>query len=249
MNRMPREDVPVNQDHGAATAHVLFPVALRSAWLGAALLAAAVFGGTGWPSPLVAQAPDELEGSRPGGWEVLTDELGADTTAITFVAMEPGFHLTTGPAALFYDRGNTARGTYRAEASIHLFAPEGDVGGFGLFVGGDDLDGSYQTYTALLLRASGEFSVVRQLSFTSSETLLDWTDHEAVLGWADRSTDAQTVENALAIEVGEDEMVFFVNGREVGRTPRTSQGAEGIAGLRVEDGVNLHITGFGIEPL
>lgn len=185
-------------------------------------------------------------GARPGGWEVLTDELGADTTTLTFVDMEPGFHLTTGPAALFYDPDVTARGAYRAEANVHLFEPA-ENGAFGLFVGGGDLDGSYQTYTALLLRPSGELSVVRRLSFTSSETLVDWTAHEAVRGWEERTEDGATVENSLAVETGEGEMVFFVNGREVARVPRASQGADGIVGIRAEEDVDIHVTGFGVE--
>ncbi|MFW6200278.1 MAG: hypothetical protein ACOC8K_06890 [Gemmatimonadota bacterium] len=201
------------------------------------------------PTPLAAQAPDDIEGSPPAGWEILTDDVGADTDAIAFAAMEPGFHLTTGPAALFYDPGNTARGSYRAHANIHLFAPEDPGAPFGLFVGGSDLDGSYQTYTALLLRASGEFSVLRRLSFTSSETLVEWTSHDGVRGWARRDEGAQTVENSLSIEVRDGEMTFFVNDEEVARVPRTDQGGEGVAGLRVEEGVNLHVTDFEVEPL
>lgn len=194
--------------------------------------------------PLHAQ---DAGGARPDGWAVLTDEFGADTTAITFVTMEPGFHLATGPAALFYDPEVTARGAYRAEANVHLFEPEGS-GAFGLFVGGSDLDGSYQTYTALLLRPSGELSVVRRLSFTSSETLVDWTGHEAVRGWGDRSGGAASVENALAVETtGDGEMVFSVNGQEVARVPRTSQGADGIVGIRAQEDVEIHVTGFGVE--
>lgn len=208
-------------------------------------LSAALSGASG----LAAQAPGDVEGSPPAGWEILTDDVGADTDAIAFVAMEPGFHLTTGPAALFYDPGNVARGSYRARANIHLFEPEGGEGApFGIFVGGSDLDGSYQTYTALLLRASGEFSVLRRLSFTSSETLVDWTSHEAVRGWSARGEGDRTVENSLTVEVGEGELIFYVNGEEVARTPRTSQGADGIAGLRVEEGVNLHVTEFEVEP-
>lgn len=203
-----------------------------------ALSSILVLTGTG---SLLAQ---DAGGPRPDGWEILTDELGADTTAITFAAMDPGFHITTGSAALFYDPGVTAAGTYRAEANLHLFEPQGGEAAYGLFVGGSDLDGSYQTYTALLLRPSGELSVVRRLSFTSSETLVDWTAHEAVKGWGDRLDGAASVENAVAIEVGDAEMIFLVNDQEVARTPRTSQGAEGIVGIRAEDGANIHVTGF-----
>ena len=200
-------------------------------------------------APLVASESLHAQdpgGARPDGWEILTDELGADTTAVTFVSMEPGFHLTTGPAAIFYDPSVTARGAYRAEANVHLFEPEG-AGAFGLFVGGSDLDGSYQTYTALLLRPSGELSVVRRLSFTSSETLVGWTAHEAVRGWQDRPEGEASVENALAVETGDGEMAFYVNGEEVARVPRTSQGADGIVGIRAEENVDIHVTGFGVE--
>lgn len=187
--------------------------------------------------------------TRPGGWQILTDRIGADTTEIYFARMEPGFHVTTGPAALFYDPDTAPSGTFRVEATAHLFDPGGRNEAYGIFVGGDDLLGSYQRYTYFLVRRSGEFLIKRRVSATSTETLVDWTSHPAVVGWEGGDDGSESVRNSLAVEAGEDELVFFVNGEEVERLPRGDLPVSGVAGVRVNHALDLHFSEFVVGPL
>lgn len=214
------------------------------------LLAFALLLLSGHPAPVAAQqTPEEKKAqhrSRPAGWEILTDRVAADTAEIYFASMEPGFHITTGPAAIFYHPDSTAAGTYRVEATTHLFDPGERNEAYGIFVGGEDLLGSYQRYTYFLVRKSGEYLVKQRVSSTSTETLVDWTAHPAVRGWDDRESESGPVENALALQVRPDELVFEVNGREVERIPRRSLPVSGVAGVRVNHALDLHYSRFEI---
>ena len=46
----------------------------------------------------------------------------------------------------------------------------------------------------------------------------------------------------LAVDVGPSEVVFLVNGQTVATLPRDGLDTDGIAGLRVNHRLNLHVT-------
>ena len=70
--------------------------------------------------PLSAQ---DLE--RPDGWKVRFDRAGSTESELgMFVAMPPGWHITTGPAGIFWDPALSATGNFRAEMEVFLFDPE-----------------------------------------------------------------------------------------------------------------------------
>lgn len=197
------------------------------------------------PEALFAQdAPDG--GPAPDGWRIVTDRVSADASDVDFVRMEPGFHVTTGPAALLFHPDSTAEGRYRVEATVHLFGAEEQDAGFGIFVGGDDLEGAYQRYVSFLLRPSGEFLVRHQDSPTSWADLAGWASSPAVRTLDDREAGEASIANELAVDVTPDELVFRVNGTEVHRAPWRGLAVEGVAGVRVGDGVDLHYSGFAV---
>lgn len=201
-------------------------------------------------APLEAQAPGEVDSAahqtRPDGWRIVTDQVEADTSEIYFATMEPGFHVTSGPAAIYYHPDSTATAPFRAEVETHLFDPGGRNEAFGIFFGGSDLTGSYQAYTYFLVRRSGEFLVKRRMG-TSTETLEGWTAHPAVVGWDEREQGAESVRNVLGVEATADGLIFSVNGSEVTRLDRSSQLAvDGIVGVRINHALNVHVSGLRI---
>lgn len=202
------------------------------------------------PASAAAQATPAPagDGDRPEGWRILTDDVSADTAEIDFAAMPPGFHVTTGPAAIFYHPDSTATGTFRVEAEIHLFDPGRLQEAYGIFFGGRDLESSYQAYTYFLIRRTGEYLVKRRLSATSTETVVDWTAHPAIVGWEDRERGSETAGNVLAVEARDDGLVFLVNGEEVDRVPRSGLDVDGVAGVRVNHRLNVHVGRFEILP-
>ena len=181
------------------------------------------------------------EGKLPTGWKIRHDNAhaahGAGADTIAFVQMTPGFHLTTGPAAIFYHPDSSASGNYTLESQIFIFPTKGrDREGYGVFLGGRDLEGAAQRYTYFLLRNDGKF-IVKQRDGEKTSTLVDWTDLPAIK----KATEKDAMPNQLRIVVGASSVTFSVNGVEATSIPRSRVSADGVFGLRFNHAVNAHV--------
>lgn len=209
--------------------------------------------------PAIAQQPDPQNPvpenmAVPAEWEVRLDNPDDDITIgddaesadIFFVNMKPGWHITTGPRAIFWHPASSAEGSYRAHTKIHLFDPKGRNEAFGLFFGGENLKEDNQTYTYFLLRNSGEYLIKKRIG-SETEIVKDWTKTGAMVQYTD--TTENSVPNTLSVEVGDNQVSFFVNGEQVETLPNDQIDTEGFVGLRVNHRLNLHIEDFGVEEL
>jgi hypothetical protein len=184
---------------------------------------------------------------RPDGWLTRFDREGMSEADIeSFVEMPPGWHVTTGPAGIFWHPQNVATGNFRAEMEVFLFDPEGRREAFGMILGGSDLEGPGQDYTYFLLRDGGEY-IIKRREGTEAPTVRPWTSDEAILGYADRGDEA-TARNVLAVEASTNEVRFYVNDAEVARVPRREVGVDGIFGFRANHQLNLHISRLDVTP-
>ena len=210
------------------------------------------------PAVALAQPdPQNPEGENlatPPTWTVRLDRpnpdvvIGADAESadIFFVNMTPGWHVTTGPAAIFYHGESMAHGDYRLEATIHLFDPGERREAYGVFMGGQNLDADDISYDYFLLRNTGEFLVKRR---TGAETSLiqDWTAHESIKTYGEGSESSE--KNQLTVEVSGDMVTFSVNGAEVANMPRSEVNTEGMVGLRINHALNVHISDLSVTAL
>lgn len=185
--------------------------------------------------------------SWPEGWNVRADRAGANLAEISFETMAPGHHVTTGPAAIFWREGDEAAGRYQVEFDAYLFDPEGRREAYGVFVGGRDLTGAGQSYTYFLIRDGGQF-LVKERDGAETPTLVGWTSHPAILGWADRGEGEATVLNRLRVEADDDEIRLYANDTHLTSISREGRG-EGIAGMRVNHGLDLHVARLAVLPL
>ncbi len=202
-------------------------------------------------SPIAAQAAAEKpaqplaqrsanEGKRPIGWKARADgggDMHGGKDTLSFVQMTPGFHVTTGPASIMWSPDSTASGEYTVEGSIFLFPTNGrDQEGYGIFIGGKDLDGATQQYTYFLLRNDGKFLIKRRNGAQTS-VLKDWTALPAIK----LQSGADAMKNDLRVAVGAQSVVFSVNGAEAVTLPRSQVAPDGIFGLRINHAVNSHV--------
>ena len=193
-------------------------------------------------SPALAGAQEDApELEFPEGWEVRFDRDDGRMEDLYMVAMPPGIHITTGPALIAYHPDSTAAGDFRIESETYLFDPKGRREAFGLFVGGTDLDGPGRAYTYFLLREGGEFLVKRRMG-EETEVVQDWTAHAAIASFAGRPEGKETARNVLALEAAGDELRFHVNGEQAWTGARDGLATDGVFGLRVNHGLNLHVT-------
>lgn len=194
-----------------------------------------------------AGAQAGVEGERPAGWELRLDHPDRGSAEdVRLTTMSPGWHVTTGPAAILYDASNTASAPYRVEAELHLFDPGERREGYGIFIGGQDLQGNAQAYTYFLLRQDGRYLIKRRAG-TETPTVTDWTEEPAINAWAEREEGESSVANTLTLDVGTDEVVFSVNGTEVARVPAADVDTDGTAGLRINHSLDVHVQRFEVQ--
>lgn len=176
--------------------------------------------------------PPEWRWSLDAPARLVTEQAVPDS-AWRFVAMPPGWHVTTGPGAFLYDPAHTADGVFTLTSTLYLF-PDPSESGYGLFLGAESYDGERPLGLSFLLRRDGAATVTRTDS-TGTETVVPWTTVPAA-----RPHTGGVVENRLAVAAGPDRIAFRVNDDTVAVLPRTSYAVDGGFGFRVGSGVNLH---------
>lgn len=191
-----------------------------------------------------APAQQQPRPERPATWKVRFDRPGTPDTAISYVTMPPGWHVTTGQAAILYDPAWTAQGSFRVEAETHLFTGDQSEG-FGIFFGGQHLEDAQRTYTYFLIRKDGAY-LIKQRQGGGTATLAGWMPNPAIVKHPGGDTN---VTNVLAVEVGADSVRFLVNGQAVTALPREQVGScDGTVGLRVNHHLSVHVTRLDISP-
>lgn len=182
-------------------------------------------------------------GVFPAGWSGRPD-MGSKLADIKLETMPPGWHLTTAASGILYRSADQARGNYTVSAKLHLF-PEGagHREAFGIFIGGSGLDGAAQRYTYFLIRGDGTWKVKRRNGGAATDVTTGWTGNAAILPG---KTDGP-VANVLSVVAGKDNVSFQVNGQEVYSAPRGSVDTDGIAGLRINHNLSVHVESFEVK--
>lgn len=201
--------------------------------------------------PLAAQAPE--------GWQLRVDRStnAADPDDVPEVEVKTaagGLQINTGPAAVAWNPGNTASGTYILDARFTLLAPSDHVNYYGLVFGGRDMEGPDQNYLYFLVAQNGTFIVKHRAGDGVTHDIAPRTPHDAVV---EPDASGKSV-NQLQVRVGEDETDFLVNGTVVytlgsiiqarlnmPEMPGMRSSTDGIWGVRV----NHRIPGVVVEAL
>ena len=203
--------------------------------------------------PVLIAAPETQDPDRKvaGGGITAPGWVGAaDKGAITdskFEAMGNDFHLTIGPAALYWTPKNTATGNYTVSATFKELKP--GMGGHphpvGLFIGGANLDtpkksAFYCTVNsagAVLVRGFNEGTV-----FTLTTGRGGAQPNDAV---AKPAADG-TVTNTVAWTVKDGTADCSVNGKSVGSFTKDQIkiATDGLYGIRVSHNMEVMVSGL-----
>jgi len=155
----------------------------------------------GWTGRIDPQA-------AKGGRKITDDKV---------VSMGPGFHVTSGPAAVYWNPANTASGNYTVSASFSQTKAATHPEAYGVFLGGRDLESPNQSYLYFLVRQDGKYLINHRANDSTVHKMVDWTANSAV-----KAIDADgKATNALSIAVLPDKLRFMVNGVEVTTLPRS----------------------------
>lgn len=171
----------------------------------------------------------------PSGFTAITDDTTAQITNARYLTKAGNWDVTTGPAHIVFAARDTARGAYTASASFTQLEAPRHPEGYGVFVGGRDLESRNRAYTYFLVRGNGEFLVKRRDGAKVTDVLA-WRSNPAVPK-ADSSGKATY---RLAIRVDADSVHFLVNDQQVAALKAGTVETDGVAGLRINH--NLHVT-------
>ncbi len=204
---------------------------------------------TGVLAAAAVVAAVSLAAQTPAGWKQRIDRStnASDPDAagaVKFVTMGSGFHATNPQAAVYWNPANTATGNYTVKGTFVLQKPSGHVNFYGLVFGGAGLDGANQTYVYFLVAQDGTFLVKHRAGDAAVHDVVVKTPSNAV-----KKPDASGKSmNALEVRVLADKIDYVVNGTVVTSTPKTGMTAktDGIAGIRVNHVLEVHIDGFGV---
>ena len=199
-------------------------------------------------APALAQNPSDPDkvvqggGTLPAGWSARADR-NAPMTNVKFETMgATGLHVTTGPAVILWRAADQGAASFHVEGTFTQTKAPTHAEAYGLIVGGKDLSGDGQTYTYFIVRQDGKF-MIRQRVGPGTKDVMPWTDNAAIV----KADSAGKATNTLEILVGKDKVTFSVNGKEVHAMPAAAGGMDGVAGLRVNHNLDVHIEKFGVH--
>lgn len=200
---------------------------------------------------LIAASAVPVAAQVHSAWKVRVD--GSQTasapdaaTSLKFTSTGKSFHVSGGPGALFFDAAHTVKGVYAVEATFTLTKPSDKPTQYGLFFGGTDIDGANPRFVYFTIAQDGTFQLRHRAGGEINE--IDKSLHFAI-----RKPDASGKStNHLEVQVAPTAVSYLINGAVVHATPtRAGTGsytegekAHGIAGVRIDDQVDLQVDGF-----
>jgi len=198
---------------------------------------------------IVSSAPlPAFQLQTPADWKWRTDtpttvrdsdkDLSADQWF--YVAMPPGWHITTKPGVVVYHPGHAGTAQFRLQSQAFLF-PGTSQEEYGIFIGGRDLDqgSAAPAYTAFVARRDGRIAVLKREG-SATTALIDWRINDGAVA----HTGDGTATNIFKVDVLAAEVVFSMNDTEVARVPRAQVTTDGVFGLRAGADMNLHVSTF-----
>jgi hypothetical protein len=193
-----------------------------------------------------AKTGDHVEGGGviPAGWTARSDKK-AGIANVKVVPMGKGIHVTLGPAIILYRDKTGDSGPFHTLATFTQTKAPKHPEGYGLFFGGQALDGAGRKYTYFLVRGDGTYLVKRRDGDKTTEVTQGWVASPAV-----HKVDAKGVAtNLLEIDAKRDpsKVVFLVNSEPVYTLDAKATEINGMVGIRANHHLDLHIDGFDVH--
>jgi hypothetical protein len=192
-----------------------------------------------------APAPNATKatGTLPDGWKARPDDPAAKPDSLHVSAEKDSLTFASGPAAIYYKPDAKAEKGYTVSATFSQLKPTPQPQPYGLFVGGADLDKDTARYTALLIRADGQYQI-STWSGGKATVVVAWTRAAAMADPKGVKTS-----NTLMIRALDSTVHFLIGERDVHQMPRAKAGADGIAGIRIGSGLNVQVDRFDVKKL
>ncbi|MGH7523876.1 MAG: hypothetical protein ACREK8_06190 [Gemmatimonadales bacterium] len=204
-------------------------------------------------APLVAQGAVMGSGKLPPGWMMRFDTRGNQPmpapTSVSFVTMGEGLHVTSGPAAIYYNTKDVGHGIYQVSATFKQ-SKSMQHEAFGIFIGGSNLQDSTQNYLYFVIKPFDGSMLISHRNGRMNTAIVPETPAtpEPAIN-RDSPTDGSAT-NTLLIHVAKDTVHFLINGKLVkalAKTQLAGASTDGQAGLRINHHIDMHIDGWALK--
>ncbi|MGQ0560903.1 MAG: hypothetical protein ACT443_03405 [Gemmatimonadota bacterium] len=192
----------------------------------------------------LAQEKAAAAPTLPAGWQARFDRANADPAKVSFAAMGTGLHATSGPAAIYWMPEHNLSGQYRISATFTQMKAPTHPEAYGIFIGGKNLDTANQEYGYLIVRGDGKYAIKHRAG-AEVHTITDWTELPAL----EKQDESGKATNTVTFEVAGGFVKALVNGAEVKRWEEAYWSGTGLAGLRVNHNLDVHISDFKVTPI
>lgn len=191
------------------------------------------------PDVASAQGNDPM----PAGWSMRLDKPTASKATLRFVTMGPGLHVTSGPAAIYWNAVNTMSGPFTAEVTFTQTKAPTHAEAFGIIWAGKNLDAENQDYMYFIVRGDGKY-MIKHRAGTVTHEIAPWTEHAGVA----KQNAAGSAKTTLKVEATATGTKLYANGELVTELPLSGMTAStnGIVGLRVNHNLDVHVSGFSV---
>ena len=210
-------------------------------------------------SPVLAQAAQQAKESDPTktvaggisvpGWKGRIDPQaaarGLKLADAKFARAGKDIHITSGPAAIYYNPKDAVKGEYTVSATFTQTKAPSHPEAYGLFVGGSKLEDSTQSYVYFLTRGDGKY-LINHRAGNDIHKIVDWTDTDATV----KQDAAGKSTNTLAIRATKDSVTFLANNKPVRTFTKAEMhgfSAEGQTGIRVNHNLDVHVANFAVK--
>jgi hypothetical protein len=159
--------------------------------------------------------------------------------------MGPGYHVTSGPAAIYWNPKTVTSGPFVASTTITQTKKPTHPEAYGIFFMGKDLDTPSQNYAYFLVRGDGKY-LVNHRAGAEIHKIIPWTESAAVNkeDASGKSTNKLTVDASKA-----DSVRLLVNDKQIAAISMSHLGkTDGLVGLRVNHNLDVHIGGLTVTP-
>ena len=193
---------------------------------------------------LLALVTVPIAAQGPAGWKVRPD--GGNTT-LSVMPTEKGFQLAGGPG-IFFNPANTVKPIYCVRAVFTQLKAPAKPTYYGLFFGGNEMDGTAPEYVYFAIAQDGSFIIRHRAGAQVDE--MDKSLHYAIK----KPDAAGKAVNTLEVQVAPTAVSYLVNGAVVDATPTrgaiagnsftVAEKIGGIVGVRVDDPIDVQVDGF-----
>jgi hypothetical protein len=181
-------------------------------------------------NPALVAKTGPNEGKWSIGYKVRLDNPKAADTVVV-IDRGAGQYVLSGPPAIVYNPKNTVSGKFILQGILFSgYSGSTIPEGFGVFLGGRNLDGPNADFTEFVVKNDGQFAVF-QWKEGKRTALKDWTTVAGINIHSGRVT--ESARNTFRVLVDDQSVQLIVNRMMVYAFPRATFKPDGIYGVRI----------------